>query len=107
MKDFLRTLFRIRTQRRSYPITTAPKVGSEIICRGIKMTVSRPIAPELWDWLLLSGWRAVPVRDDRRAAVSLPEDTLRRLEAANAAEREVMLGEMLQRARRQRATARN
>ncbi|KAF7597995.1 MAG: hypothetical protein CGU28_15420 [Candidatus Dactylopiibacterium carminicum] len=100
MKDFLRTLFGVRTKRRAHPVTPPPRAGESIVRQGFKIPVSHPMRAELWDWLLLSGWRVVPVRHDRRSSISLPDDALRQLELADAADRETLLREMLQRARR-------
>ena len=82
MFDLLRTLFGIRQKRRSLPATPRPQVGASIVRNGFKIKVSQPCDPDLWDWLLLAGWRVNPVRHDRRRTINLPHDALARLNAA-------------------------
>lgn len=100
MKDFFRTLFGIRAKRRAPPITPWPQPGGSIIRNGYKIKVNVACRPELWDWLQLSGWRATPVPQDRRACTMLPDDTLARLNAACTEEREQILTGLLADARR-------
>lgn len=95
MKDFFRTLFGIRTKRRAPPITSLPQVGASIVRHGYKIKLTQPCRPDLWDWLLLSGWRATPVVHDRRAYILLPEDTIIRLNPATQEEREQILRSLM------------
>ncbi|MFP5446224.1 MAG: hypothetical protein ACLGIY_22015, partial [Betaproteobacteria bacterium] len=44
-----------------------------------KMAVTHPLPRELWDWLVLSGWRNLPVKNDRRKGLRLPEGALKEL----------------------------
>ena len=82
MIDFFRTLFGIRKKRKALPATESPQIGATIVRRNVKIKVSQPCDPELWDWMLLSGWRVNPVRNDRRVCVSLPRDAIDQLNAA-------------------------
>jgi hypothetical protein len=88
MNDLLRTLFRIRKPRRALPSGPIPKIGTSVVRRGVKMTVTATIEPELWDWMVLSGWRIVTIDPDRRSCVILPADALGQLIAAGTEDRE-------------------
>lgn len=87
MLDLLRTLFRIRKTRQVPSSGPMPKLGSTLVRQGVKMKVSQPMDPELWDWLQLSGWRVSTVRNDRRKSIVLPSDAMARLLAVDADER--------------------
>lgn len=104
MKNFLRTLFGIRAKRKALPITPAPQPGASIVRNGYKIKVTQPCSNDLWDWLLLSGWR-VTIRNDRRACTMLPEETFARLSAAPAASRETVLAAALDAAKRKPKSA--
>ncbi|MDO6384835.1 MULTISPECIES: hypothetical protein [Uliginosibacterium] len=91
MKSFFRTLFGIRTKRRALPVTPAPQVGAYITRNGYKIKVTQPCSVELWDWLLLAGWRVIPVRNDRRASVRLPDEAMPLLGAASIEQRQRVL----------------
>lgn len=82
MIDFFRTLFGIRKKRKLLPATARPQIGATIVRRNVKIKVSQPCDPALWDWMLLSGWRVNPMRNDRRVCVSLPRDAIDQLNAA-------------------------
>ena len=60
MKDMLRNLLSIRQQRRPAPVGSLPQVGATIQRGEVKMAIDRPVSRELWDWLVLSGWRSLP-----------------------------------------------
>lgn len=100
MKNFLRTLFGIRKKRAPLPITPPPKVGASIVRHGYRIKVTQPCRPDLWDWLLLSGWRAIPVRHDRRSSIVLPEETIPQLNLASTEERQRILDNLVGSARR-------
>jgi hypothetical protein len=82
MINFLRTLLGIRKKRQPLPISPRPPLGATIVRRSVKMTVTEPLNEEVWDWMLLSGWRVSAVRNDRRKSVDLPSEALKRLLAA-------------------------
>lgn len=102
MKNFFRRLLGIRTKRRALPITPVPPTGTTIIRNGFKIKVTQTCSPELWDWLLLSGWRVVPVRHDRRAGTTLPDAAMHMLNAASVEQREHVMGNLLSSANRSR-----
>lgn len=87
MKDMLRTLFSIRQKRKPAPVGPLPAVGTFILRGQVKMAVTHPLPRELWDWLVLSGWRNLPVKNDRRKGQRLPEGALKELMDATPQER--------------------
>ena len=99
MKNFLRNLFGIRQQRRSLPVTMAPKIGASIVRDGVKIKLAQSCDDEVWEWLVLCGWRVCSVRNDRRHYVQLPLDAITRLKAASVSERDSVMEELLHSAR--------
>jgi hypothetical protein len=87
MKDLLRTLFSIRQKRSAPPVGPLPTMGGFIVRGEVKMLVNQPVPRELWDWLVLSGWRNLPVKTDRRRGQLVPEGSLKALIQASAADR--------------------
>ena len=76
MKDWIRNALSIRQPRRPAPVGSLPPVGALIMRGPVKMLVTHPLPAELWDWLVLSGWRNMPVKEDRRpnkASIGLSE----------------------------------
>lgn len=82
MNDFFRNLFKIRTKRRALPSGPRPQVGSIIVRKTMRIRVTQPISSDLWDWLLLSGWRVNTFKNDRRHYRTLPDGVLVQLAAA-------------------------
>jgi hypothetical protein len=99
MKDLIRTVFSIRQKRRSPPTGPTPAEGSLIIRGEVRMLVNQPIPRELWSWMLLSGWRTVPVKNDRRKGMDLPPGALLELISAHPTERDIVHGRILAQAR--------
>jgi hypothetical protein len=99
MKDFFRNLFGIRQRRKGLPVTPPPKVGASVIRNGARIKIVQPCDSELWDWLLLMGWRVNPVRNDRRTYLNLPKETINRLRIADAEQRGRILEELLEMAK--------
>lgn len=99
MRDLLRTLFSVRQKRRAPPVGPAPTVGGSIIRGQVKMAVTHPIEPDLWSWLVLSGWRSVPVKHDRRKCMVLPKSALKELISADIQERDATHAQLLGKAR--------
>lgn len=87
MKDWIRNALSIRQPRRPASVGSLPPVGALIMRGPVKMLVTHPLSAELWDWLVLSGWRNTPVKDDRRKGMRLPEGALKALIDADPAER--------------------
>lgn len=87
MKDLIRTLLGIRKKRKSLPLSPPPRTGTVIVRKNIKAVVPKRISSELWDWMMLSGWRVNPVRNDRRNYAILPDDALDQLIRASEDQR--------------------
>ena len=87
MKDLIRNLLSIRQKRKTAPVGPLPQVGAALIRGTVKMKVTHPVPRELWDWLVLSGWRNVPVKNDRRSYQWLPDAALKELLEADPAQR--------------------
>lgn len=87
MKDLIRTLLSIRHPRRPAPVGPLPAVGACIVRGPIKMAVTHPVPPELWDWLVLSGWRNLAVKNDRRKGRLAPKGALKELIDADPQQR--------------------
>ncbi|PUA98664.1 hypothetical protein C8C99_3540 [Acidovorax sp. 107] len=86
MKDWIRNALSIRQPRKPAPVGSLPAVGVFIVREGTKMLVTHPVSAELWDWLVLSGWRNMPVKADRRKSMLLPDGALKALIDATPAE---------------------
>ena len=87
MKNLIRNLLSIRQKRKPAPVGPLPQVGADLIRGTVKMKVTHPVPRELWDWLVLSGWRNVPVKNDRRSYQWLPDAALKELLEADPAQR--------------------
>ena len=87
MKDLIRNLLSIRQKRKTAPVGPLPQVGAALIRGSVKMKVTHPVPRELWDWLVLSGWRNLPVKNDRRKGRLAPEGALKTLIDADPQER--------------------
>lgn len=96
MKNFLRTLLNIRAKRRTPPTGLRPKVGAFIIHGEFRINVSQSISQDLWDWLVLCGWRTVPVKIDRRSYKEVPNEILVDLVNAPSFERNVIHARIFQ-----------
>ncbi len=90
MKDLFRTLFSIRSSAGPHRSALCPR-GATIIRERVKMAIGHPVSCALWalwDWLVLSGWRNLAVRNDRRNCLLAPEGALKELiDAAGPQER--------------------
>lgn len=102
MKDLLRTVFSIRQQRRSPPAGPVPPEGAFIIRKDVKMAINQPIPRDLWNWMVLSGWRTIPVKTDRRKSMELPAGALLALISAHPTERDAVHARVLAQARASR-----
>ena len=101
MKDLFRNLLSIRQKRRTPPVGPLPPVGSFIQRGAVKMEITEPVPRELWDWLVLSGWRNLPVKTDRRQTLRAPQGALRQLIEADPQERNRAHGRILDQAQAQ------
>ena len=99
MKDLLRTVFSIRQQRRAPPAGPVPPEGAFIIRKDVKMAVNQTIPRDLWNWMVLSGWRTIPVKIDRRKSREVPASALMQLISAHPTERDAVHARVLTQAR--------
>ena len=95
MFDFVRTLLGIRRTREVPPPGPLPKLGATLVRNTVKMKVTQPMDPSLWNWLQLSGWRVNSFRKDRRRCTFLPPEAITRLMAADPSERDAIQTRML------------
>jgi hypothetical protein len=88
----IQTLFRrgkpARERRRLPSAGRCPDVGTKICRRNMVMTVTDPLQKDLWDWLVLMGWREATAKPERRHYRRLPETAMRTLVRTDRAERE-------------------
>lgn len=99
MKDLLRNVFSIRQKRRAPPAGPVPPEGAFVIYKDVKMAVNQTIPRDLWNWMVLSGWRTIPVKKDRRKSKELPAGALLQLISAHPAERDAVHARILAQAR--------
>lgn len=99
MKDWIRNALSIRQKRRAAPVGSLPPVGAVIVRGPIKMTITHEVPADLWDWLVLSGWRNLPVKTDRRKGLLAPAGALKALIDADPQERNRAHGRILEQAR--------
>lgn len=90
LKDKLRTLFGIRTERASAPPGPKPPAGSSIVRDRLRMRLKYPINGAQWEWLTNHGWRTVDMRTNRRHYTFLPDKVLNTLLDAGELERELL-----------------
>lgn len=65
-----------------------PVVGTKICRRDMVMTIAHPLQQDLWDWLVLMGWREATVKLERRRYRRLPDAAVAKLMQADRADRE-------------------
>lgn len=75
-------------RRRLQAAGRCPDVGKKICRRNMVMTVTDPLQQDLWDWLVLMGWREATEKSERRRYRRLPETSMRVLIRTDRAERE-------------------
>ena len=100
MVDLLRTLLGIRKKRKSLPTDLEPKRDARIVRNNLEIKLEQPVAPELWDWMLLSGWRVNPAANDRRRYVRLSPESLQQLIVASNESRPKVHARLISKARR-------
>lgn len=98
MKDLIRTILSIRQKRRPAPVGPLPVVGTVVLRGQVKMAVTHSVSGDLWDWLVLSGWRNMPVKTDRRKGMRLPEGALKALIDADPQHRNQIHARILEQA---------
>ena len=59
VRDQVRTLLKIRSEREIPSEGSKPPFGAKLVCGDIRMTVRSGMTDQLWSWLLDQGWREV------------------------------------------------
>ena len=99
LSGLIQTLFHrgrpTKERRRLQVAGLCPGVGSTISRRHILMTVTHPLQQDLWDWLVLMGWREARTKPERRRYRCLPDTTLTRLIHADRSERESLYQDLI------------
>jgi hypothetical protein len=95
----MQTLFRrgkpAKERRRMLAAGRCPDVGKKIFRRDMVMTVTDPLQQDLWDWLVLMGWRESTARTERRQYRCLPESAIKTLIRTDRADREGVYRELI------------
>ena len=76
----------IRKHRRLQPRGPQPAVGCQITKGDLRMDVLEGMSSDLWAWLLNLGWRKAMYKYDRRRYDDIPDEWVRELYRAPAAE---------------------
>jgi hypothetical protein len=100
LRDKVRSMLRIRVDRKSPPIGAKPQPGRAIVRGRNRMIITTPVPDDLWYYLTLLGWREVPVARDRRRYVDLPSASLELLMRAPRSRREARYRQLLDQATR-------
>jgi hypothetical protein len=74
-----------------------PAVNVYITKQQIAIKLTEPITAELWDWLVLMGWREVDIQSNRRKITRLHDETFSKLANARHDEREAIYRSILNR----------
>ncbi len=88
LKDFARTAFRVRVNRRLAPANKMPEVGARLTLDGMRMRIDAPMSEDTWNWMVLHGWRECSFRNDRRRYIDLPRGAYDRLRLAPPRQRD-------------------
>jgi len=71
--------------------TARPSIGTQIVCKDLRMVVQAGMSDELWAWLMEKGWREVAYFPDRRQYRDFPPSWVTRLVDAIPEERAAVL----------------
>ena len=88
LKDAARTLFKVRVKRKAPTSKQFPKTGSFIVRANAQMLVTLDLSEDLWEWLILQGWRANSFPRERRQYALWPINSMAILAKAPPGERE-------------------
>jgi hypothetical protein len=77
-----------KERRRLARASKRPPIGAYITKQQIAIKVTESMTTELWDWLVLMGWREVDIKSNRRKIRRLHDETFSQLVAAKPVERE-------------------
>jgi hypothetical protein len=79
LRDWLRSLLRIRSERRLQRAGAKPAIGTSIIQGDLRMKVPAGMNEELWRWMMDQGWRESRHLPDRRRYRDVPAAWAHRL----------------------------
>ncbi len=86
-----------KERRRLARASKRPAIDAYITKQQIAIKVTEPMTAELWDWLVLMGWREVDIKSNRRKIRRLHDETFAQLVNAKPAEREAVYRAILNR----------
>ncbi|MFA7350044.1 MAG: hypothetical protein WC009_04750 [Methylotenera sp.] len=79
-----------KERRRLVRASKRPAINVYITKQQIAIKVTEPMTTELWDWLVLMGWREVDIKSNRRKITRLHDETFSKLANAKPVEREAV-----------------
>ena len=103
LKDYIRTVMGVRTQRQLLPVQGKPSLGGSIVKDRFRIRLKHPIDDDMWRWLCDMGWRAMPVNNNRRKYTIVSEKAFERLVKADPTQRGALLASMTEGRRARRA----
>jgi hypothetical protein len=68
----IRGLLRIRYERALPRRGPKPAIGAYVVCGEFRMTIQAGVTDELWEWLMVRGWRELRYAPDRRHYLVVP-----------------------------------
>ncbi|BCM24628.1 hypothetical protein [Methyloradius palustris] len=99
MFDALKTLVfggKPAKERRHMPrVGKPPAINAYIAKQQTAMKITAPVTQELWDWLILMGWREIEIKSNRRKIRRLDDRVFSKLAQANQQDREAIYREIL------------
>ena len=94
LKDRIRTMMGVRRQRQLLPAHGKPSLGGSIVKDRFRIRLKHPIDDDMWNWLCDTGWRAMPVNNNRRKYTIVSEKAFERLIKAEPDQRAPLLARM-------------
>jgi len=72
-----------------------PAINAYIAKQQTTMKITAPVNQELWDWLVLMGWREFEIKSNRRKIRRLDDRVFSKLAQADQQDREAIYREIL------------
>ncbi|MET3106268.1 hypothetical protein AAKU67_000749 [Oxalobacteraceae bacterium GrIS 2.11] len=79
LKNTIRNVLNIRTERALPPPGPKPQIGSSIVRERLRIRLKYHITTEQWNWFTGHGWRTVDMRNNRREYTAVPDKVLAKL----------------------------
>lgn len=95
LKNVIRNVLNIRTERALAPPGPKPAIGSSIVLNHLRIRLKYPITDVQWDWFTDQGWRTADMRKERRKYASVPDKILIKLITRDGAERDKLHQQLL------------